>query len=585
MKYALTSTASIYIPPSINDVPITAIGPSAFENQTGLSAVTIPGKVTKIGNNAFSNTGIWNNTANNSVVYADKWAVGFKGTVSNSTGELLLRTDTVGIGDNAFSQIPGLEEIIIPVGVTTIGSNAFSNNLAFNRIWIPSSVTFIDSNAFANCSSLTIYAQATSKPVGWQNNWKPNDCLVNWGCPTAYQQTIYLANILGVTPSVTGGPPVIQITSTAQYTGTVTWKVTSTGAFHYGAFNANIGYTATINLTATNNYTFQGVTAGFFTVPGTITTNNAVNSGVVDAVFPATVPPNTITTKNIEGVTVPVNGGMPVTAITETSQYTVTVTWSPNHSIFAAGEQYTATITLFPKPGYTLQGVSADYFKVPGAVTSNTANNGVITAEFPTINVIGSIEIFFDAHVGGKSIETTNPMGEVNDIWMMLSNQIRAIISLTKNQTRTISPVGITFPMKELTDDYGKIGEVIFKTDGTWVLENYIIGTNPIIFYDWFLLHMDIFNRMQCGPISQLIIDYLENTDMMAIIPVTMGLPALVMGDGCFYVTYSLDAKISGAGGEIAWYDDHVEIIQSNIPLAPWPVSALPDSGVLEPVN
>ncbi|MGN7760880.1 S-layer homology domain-containing protein [Paenibacillus sp. 22594] len=44
---------------------------------------------------------------------------------------------------------------------------------------------------------------------------------------------------------------------------------------------------------------------------------------------------------------------------------------------------YTATITITPKPGYTLTGVPAYFFTVPGASTTNTANSGVVTAEFP----------------------------------------------------------------------------------------------------------------------------------------------------------------------------------------------------------
>ena len=87
---------------------------------------------------------------------------------------------------------------------------------------------------------------------------------------------------------------------------------------------------------------------------------------------------------NITGVTVPVAGGTPVKIITETSQYTGTVAWNPNHLIFAAGVQYTATVTLTPKSEYTLHGVDEDFFRIPGAITViNDANSGVVTAVFP----------------------------------------------------------------------------------------------------------------------------------------------------------------------------------------------------------
>ncbi|MCL1969614.1 MAG: fibrobacter succinogenes major paralogous domain-containing protein, partial [Bacteroidetes bacterium] len=46
---------------------------------------------------------------------------------------------------------------------------------------------------------------------------------------------------------------------------------------------------------------------------------------------------------------------------------------------------YTATITITPKTGYTLTGVSEDFFTVAGtsAHATNDANSGVVTAVFP----------------------------------------------------------------------------------------------------------------------------------------------------------------------------------------------------------
>lgn len=85
----------------------------------------------------------------------------------------------------------------------------------------------------------------------------------------------------------------------------------------------------------------------------------------------------------IPGVTAPVTGATPVTEITETAQYTGTVSWSPAHKPFDAGRQYTATITLTPKSGYTLTGVTEDSFTVDGATTTNDADSGVVTAVFP----------------------------------------------------------------------------------------------------------------------------------------------------------------------------------------------------------
>lgn len=89
--------------------------------------------------------------------------------------------------------------------------------------------------------------------------------------------------------------------------------------------------------------------------------------------------------RDIHGVTVPVTGETPVATITETEQYTGTVTWSPDDTTFAAGAQYTATVTLTPKNGYKLDGVPENFFTVDGAVCTNAAGSGIITAEFPAL--------------------------------------------------------------------------------------------------------------------------------------------------------------------------------------------------------
>lgn len=94
----------------------------------------------------------------------------------------------------------------------------------------------------------------------------------------------------------------------------------------------------------------------------------------------------TVTEPAIGGVTAPVVGETPVTAITEGKQFTGTVTWSPDLVDGKFGPQtvYTATITLTPKAGYKLDGVAANFFTVAGATSvSNGANSGVVTAVFP----------------------------------------------------------------------------------------------------------------------------------------------------------------------------------------------------------
>ena len=100
---------------------------------------------------------------------------------------------------------------------------------------------------------------------------------------------------------------------------------------------------------------------------------------------PTPIPTNTtISTPAIAGVTAPVTGTTPVTTTTAGTGYTGTVTWSGSPSTFAAATTYTATITLTPTSGYTLTGVTANFFTVTGASSvTHSADSGVITAVFP----------------------------------------------------------------------------------------------------------------------------------------------------------------------------------------------------------
>jgi len=100
--------------------------------------------------------------------------------------------------------------------------------------------------------------------------------------------------------------------------------------------------------------------------------------------FIVEVAPAVIHISAIPGVTSPVSGADPVDTITETAQYTGSVTWSPYEHPFLGKKIYTATITLTAKPSFTLTGVAENFFTVAGAETvNNAADSGVVTAVFP----------------------------------------------------------------------------------------------------------------------------------------------------------------------------------------------------------
>jgi hypothetical protein len=97
----------------------------------------------------------------------------------------------------------------------------------------------------------------------------------------------------------------------------------------------------------------------------------------------AGMPDMVVDIPEIAGVLIPLVGAATVGVIPETEQYTGTVTWAPSVNTFDFDTVYTATITLSPKAGFTLTGVSANYFTVQGATATNSADSGVVTAVFP----------------------------------------------------------------------------------------------------------------------------------------------------------------------------------------------------------
>ena len=100
----------------------------------------------------------------------------------------------------------------------------------------------------------------------------------NYGPPTI----INIAAIAGLTPPASGATPVTTITSTAQYTGTVTWSRSTT------TFGPGIADTATITLTPLTGYTLTGIALNFFTVESSTATTNTASTGVITSSFAAT---------------------------------------------------------------------------------------------------------------------------------------------------------------------------------------------------------------------------------------------------------------------------------------------------------
>lgn len=140
----------VEIPSSIDGLPVTAIGPSAFEG-LGITSVTIPGSVVSIGDSAFYFC----------TVLADVSIANGLKTMGSSAFEACVSLTNVSlpgsltnIGNAAFRYCPSLAQTVLPGGLATIGNWAFAY-CGLTNVAVPDSVTGIGIWTFAGCTNLS----------------------------------------------------------------------------------------------------------------------------------------------------------------------------------------------------------------------------------------------------------------------------------------------------------------------------------------------------------------------------------------------------------------------------------------------
>ena len=192
-----------------------------------------------------------------------------------------------------------------------------------------------------------------------------------------------------------GAPTSVSASATSATSASVTFTApTNNGAAITGytvtSSPGNISATGTsspINISGLNPntaYTFE------------VSATNSVGTGTASAPSATiTTPKAAITTATISGVTAPVTGATPVSTTSSNGQYSTSISWNPSNSPFVANTVETATVTITPAPGYTLNGITQNFFTVAGAttVTNNAMNTDAasmtVTAVFPaTVAVI-----------------------------------------------------------------------------------------------------------------------------------------------------------------------------------------------------
>lgn len=92
----------------------------------------------------------------------------------------LSNPDMVAIDDYGFSNSQYLKTVNCP-GLRKIGAAAFEGCKILEQIVLYDNVAYIGKNAFKGCDKLKIICLMAEKPEGWDEDWNPDSCPVEWG--------------------------------------------------------------------------------------------------------------------------------------------------------------------------------------------------------------------------------------------------------------------------------------------------------------------------------------------------------------------------------------------------------------------
>ena len=154
---------------------LTRIGEEVFMSCRGLTSMTIPGGVTHIGDNAFSAcTGLTSITLPARLTHIGSYA--FQACLSLPA--ITLPAGLAYIGEGVFDSCDSLVSVVIPDSLTRIRNNVFAHCRSLTSVTLPAGLKRIEEGAFTSCEALQeIHCQASTPPsLG-------GDLSYQWGGP------------------------------------------------------------------------------------------------------------------------------------------------------------------------------------------------------------------------------------------------------------------------------------------------------------------------------------------------------------------------------------------------------------------
>ena len=143
-------------------IGVTSLPDNAFQNNSGMTSITIPNSITSLGDSCFHYClALTSITIPNSVA-----SLGYRCFYQCiALTSITIPNSVTSIGNTCFSYCSALTSITIPNSVTSLGSTCFASCSALTSITIPNSVTSLGNNCFYGCRALTsIYSLRSTAP-------------------------------------------------------------------------------------------------------------------------------------------------------------------------------------------------------------------------------------------------------------------------------------------------------------------------------------------------------------------------------------------------------------------------------------